>query len=232
MVKSLAQKSVLGMLLIGLSGAIKAQASSTLSSQFNGGPSVTVTYTDSGGNIQTEGSAAGGFTVTPTSPGGPAFQAFCVSLDVQVGYGPDTIQANVVQPLSSVDDTFFIHSNYSDVGNRLAYILTHDMGDADHDSAAALAVWYTIDKNFSYTGGTAAVNALYSSFISFAGYDPTTAYGGSTAKLFVIDPQGSYQNLIGLTEQSFVPEPAGVVSAVVGLAGVGLIGLRRRKTVA
>ena len=168
--------------------------------------------------------------MTPTSPAGSPFQAFCVSLDIQVPTSATTIYANIDQPLSSVDNTFFTHSSFTDVGNRLAFILTNDLGTTVKTEAAALAIWYTIDKNFSYTGGNQALRDQYNADIAFTGYNSGTAYGGLDAKLFVVDQsKHKYQNLIGLTPYGTVPEPASVVSAVVGLAGMGLFGLRRNR---
>ncbi|WP_156512595.1 PEP-CTERM sorting domain-containing protein [Planctomyces sp. SH-PL62] len=210
-------------------GAGAAHADATLISQFNGGVNVNMTYsTGSGTGSETGG--AGAFTLTPTGPAGPAFAGFCVSPDVQVGWGPDTIYASSVLELNTVGQSFFTHSSFSDVGNRLAYLLvTHGGGDSTANSALALAIWYTMDQNFSYTGGNTAVNNQYSSFITFAGYDGGTFYGEGLAKLFVIDPVGSYQNMIGLTGQNFVPEPASLVSAAVGMGAMGLFGYRRTR---
>jgi hypothetical protein len=213
-----------------------ARADFIMESQFQGGgPGVTVDYTGPGNTVHTESTSAGAFTVTPKIPGGSPFDAYCVSLDVQVPTHAVTINVGSILQLYTVDNSFFTHSNYEDVGNRLAYILTHDLGATPTDDAkyaASLAIWHTIDKNFSYTGGSTAVNNLYTSFIAFTGYDEHTHYGIDTAKLFVVDPQGSYQNLIGVTSYGTVPEPASVVSAIVGFGGLGLVALRRRKPVA
>ncbi|MDG3002543.1 hypothetical protein [Paludisphaera mucosa] len=206
-----------------------ARADSTFTSQFQGGPGVNITYS-TGSGTASEGTAAGPFTLTPTSPSGSALDAFCVSPDVQVGWGPDVIHTSSVLSLNTVGQSFFTHSNYADVGNRLAFLLvSHGGGDVNTDAALALSIWYTMDKNFSYTGADSTVAGLYTSYISFAGYDSSTLYGGSDAKLFVVDPAGSYQNLIGITSQSFVPEPSSVISAAVGMSASGLFVLRRAR---
>ncbi|APW62151.1 PEP-CTERM sorting domain-containing protein [Paludisphaera borealis] len=230
MIKSLLQKTLLGMVLFGLSGALEAQAGSvTLSSTFQGGESVQVKYT---GQNSWQSTTAGAFTETPISPGGSAFNAYCVSLNISVGNGPDTIHATTTSPLSSVTNAspYFANSGYSDVGNRLAYLLTQfSATTADQKSAMALAIWDTIDSKFMYRYATTSIDNLYNQYTSFSNYNSHTAYGGTNATLFVVNANDHYQNLIALTSYGSVPEPASIVSAVVGLAGMGLVGLRRRR---
>lgn len=221
--------SVAAIVLSASLGAGAARADATLISQFNGGVNVNMNYS-TGSGTASENAGAGAFTLTPTSPAGPAFDAFCVSPDVQVGWGPDVIYANAVLELNTVGQSFFTHSSFSDVGNRLAYLLvTHGGGNTNANSALALAIWYTMDQNFSYTGGNATVNTQYASYIGFAGYNDGTLYGEGLAKLFVVYPVGSYQNMIGLSSQNFVPEPASLISAAVGMGAMGLFGYRRSR---
>lgn len=201
-----------------------SRAGVILQSQFQGGPGVNMTYS-TGSGTASEGASAGAFTATPTSPAGAAFDAYCVSPEVQVGWGPDTIHVSGVSSLHSVGQDFFTHSNYADVGNRLEFLLwAHGGGGADAKSALALAIWHTMDKNFTYSGANAAVNALYAQYIQFTGYTQGSVYAAG-AKLFVVDQAASpYQNLIGV---SSVPEPASVISAFVGLGAAGLFAARR-----
>ncbi|MFO0887660.1 MAG: hypothetical protein U0790_00790 [Isosphaeraceae bacterium] len=189
-------------------------------SQFQGGTGVNFSYTGSSGSA-----SAGPFSVTPLNPAGPAFDAYCVSLNIQVGSGPDTLRVSAIQALNSVGQAFFINSQYADVGNRLAFLLSsYGGGNSDGKQALALAVWRTIDKNFSYTGGTTAVNTLYAQYIQFTGTIRATCTPPG-AKLLVVDQAyAPYQNLIGITS---VPEPTSLVLAGSGLGGLGLLAARR-----
>ena len=142
-----------------------------------------------------------------------------------VGNGPTTILANQVLALNTVTNAFFTDSLYGDVGNRLAFLLTNYSATGS-DPALTLAIWKTIDKNFTYRNGSSSVDYWYGVYTSFTGYNSSLQYGPN-AKLFVIDPSTPYQNLIGLSDVSAVPEPTGVISAAVGLGAVGLFARRR-----
>jgi len=215
--------AVVAVLALEAISADSARAGMIFSSQFPGGVPVTVSYTRPDGTIANEGTQAAPFNVTPLDPSGPSFQAFCVSLAVQVGWGPDIRKATVVTPLSALTQTDFFASAWSDVGNRLAFLLENDYSrdnDLDHNAALQLAIWNMIDKNFSYTGGNSTVNGLYQNEILLTGYDSNLSYGGDRAKLLRIDPQGgAYQNLVTICP---VPEPASLVMMTLG--GVSLLG--------
>lgn len=217
-----------GVLATGLLGGA-GRADTILTSQFQGGPGVTITYSTSPTTTGTKGAGAGAFTATPVSPAGSAFDAYCASPEITVAGGLQTLQAQSVYYLNAVGQGFFQYSAFSDVGNRLAYLLgTYgSVATTDSKAALALAVWDTMDSQFNYTGGSTAVNNLFNTYASFAGYNAATSYFPE-AKLLVIDPSTPYQNLIGISSLNAVPEPASVISACVGLSAAGLFAARRR----
>lgn len=219
-----------GVLAAGLLGGA-ARADTIITSQFQGGPGVTITYSTSPTTTATHGGGAGAFTATPTSPSGSAFDAYCVSPEISVGGGLTTLEAQTIYQLNTIGQSFFQYSGFSDVGNRLAYLLgTYgSVNTANSKAALALAIWDTMDSKFSYSGGSTAVNNLYATYTAFAGYDASVLYTPE-AKLLVIDPSTPYQNLIGISSDlNAVPEPASVISAFVGLGAAGLFAARRSR---
>ncbi|OJW26995.1 MAG: hypothetical protein BGO49_21895 [Planctomycetales bacterium 71-10] len=207
------------------------RADSIITSQFQGGPGVTITYSTGPTTTATHGGGAGAFTATPTSPSGSAFDAYCVSPEISVGAGLTTLQAQTIYQLNTIGQSFFQYSAFGDVGNRLAYLLGAygSVNTTNSKAALALAIWDTMDSKFSYTGGSTAVNNLFATYTSFAGYNSAVQYA-PLATLYVIDPSTPYQNLIGISSDlNAVPEPASVVSAFVGLGAAGLFAARRAR---
>lgn len=207
--------------------ATEGRADFDFKSQYQGGTSVNVVHSLGSGTVALS-TSAGPFKATPISPSGSPFDAYCVSLNISVGNGPDNIKVSSIQSLHSLTNTVadhFEYSGFTDVGNRLEFLLNKYGATGDKD-ALALAVWYTIDKKFSYTGGNPTLNANYAAYIDFAaaGYVSGTVYNPNAKLLVVNQSKTPYQNLIGITA---VPEPASIVMAGAGLGAIGLIAVRR-----
>lgn len=153
--KAFCKAVLLGTVFAGFVGGSAAQAGVVLTSEFPGGPGgpgVNISYTNLLGNKVYEDTMAGAFKMTPVTPAGDIFNAFCVSPEVQVGTGPTTVNASSVLLLNTVKGDFFTHSLYTeDVGNRLAYLLVTAGSGANDLAALSLAIWHTMDKNFSYS---------------------------------------------------------------------------------
>lgn len=219
-----------GVLATGLLGGA-GRADTIITSQFQGGPGVTITYSTGPTTTATHGGGAGAFTAIPTSPSGSAFDAYCVSPEISVPGGLTTLEAQTIYQLNTIGKEFFQYSGFGDVGNRLAYLLgTYgSINTTESKAALALAIWSTMDSKFKYSGGSTEVNDLFAAYKSFADYKSTVRYAPQ-AKLLVIDPSTPYQNLIGLSSDlNAVPEPASVISAFVGLGAAGLFAARRAR---
>lgn len=226
--RSLVMALAMGCVVSTWAGDEARAADVILKSVFQGGDDVQVKYT---GQTSWQDTTAGAFTATPTSPSGPSFDAFCVSLNVPVGTTTNNIHFGSILALNTVTNAFFTNSAFGDVGNRLAFLLTaYGGGSQTSDSALALAVWDTIDKNFTFRNASWSVVNRYNDYTDWAhnGYNAATLYGPS-ARLLVADPVGSYQNLIGLTNLQPTPEPSSLVLAAVGLGAAGLAALRRSR---
>jgi hypothetical protein len=132
-------------------------------------------------------------------------------------------------------------SSFSDVDNRLAWLVNQAQGTVDERAAVQLAIWYTVDNlpsqgfaGFSYTGGDSTLRGEYNRLISFAGYDPAVHYG---AQFWAADHDPGnrlYQDLISYAEPvnhtSAVPEPGALALASLGVVGgLAIYGRRGRK---
>lgn len=253
-----------GILTAMLLGGV-SRADSIYSSDFQGGPDVEFEYTTGykNGNpnkprtdeVEAE---AGAFRVTPTDSSTPAFDAYCASLGISnPAQDPVNLIVASTSPLNQMhkgDGGLFKYSEYEDVGNRLAYLLQTHGGDSDPlaKAALALAVWNTIDKNFSYgyEGNShsegSALRSLFNSFVDFSNYDETALYGPNAVYLHVEYADTNkghkpYQDLVAIVPTNpdtqepggpAVPEPASVISILIGMGSAGLFASRRayRKT--
>lgn len=257
-------------------GAGYCRAGDIYQSDFQGNATATIKYTtgfDKKGNpvTKSEGAGVGAFSVLPVDangkPIGSAFDAYCVSLNVQnPKEDPIKIVASDValNTLKASDNDSFQYTKYaSDVGNRLAFLLEKyesiangletknlKFNEAERETALSLALWKTIDANFSYSslkGGknsgiaSSDVDKLYNALIGFGGYDKGVSYSDDARLLLVSGTTNGkpYQNLAGIIPHPVtpggpdpggaVPEPASVISALVGLGAAGLFAGRRAR---
>lgn len=129
-------------------------------------------------------------------------------------------------------------STFSDVDNRLGWLVNQAQDTVDERAAVQLAMWYTVDNihtagfsGFSFAGGDAALVDDYSSLITFAGYEPGKTYSAQLWGATHDAGNTLYQDLIsaGPTIAS-VPEPGAGILAAVGLgSSLGLYGRRRMR---
>jgi hypothetical protein len=171
----------------------------------NAAPTATITYSNaSGGGTTTEYVYAD----PQVSAGTIAPVFYCVDLwhDNYVG---STYQITQVATMAFAD------SSFSDVDNRIGWLMSQDQSTPDERAAVQLAIWYTVDNaSFSMSSGDGTITALYNSLTSFTGYNPAETY---TADFWnaTHDPSNTlYQNLVSagpgidFSLQS-VPEPSG-----------------------
>ena len=222
---------VLGAVLVSISMGRPARSDQITNLQIydgNSSPIVNVTYSNPDGT----GSITQSVYADPQVSGGTTAPIYyCVDLwhDNYLG------STYTITPVSTLTYTT---STFSDVDNRIAWLMNQPQATVDERAAVQLAMWYTIDdvktpsfSGFSFTGGDIALVNDYNLLISFAGYIPGHGYEaqfwGATH-----DPNDSlYQNLVsagGGIHTSSVPEPSGVVLAFMGMSSALGFYWRRR----
>ncbi len=185
-------------------------------------PIVSVTYTNPDG---TGSISESGVYANPQVSGGTTNPLYyCVDL-WHNNYIGSTYAADSVASLS------FASSTYSDVDNRIGYLLTQDQSTVDARAAVQLAIWATIDNKgsgFSYTGGDATISSDYNALLTFAGYNSSHPYGAEfyqaeTSNQAIVSAPSSTPNF------SPVPEPGTFMLAIMGTICVaGLYWTQRR----
>jgi hypothetical protein len=142
--------------------------------------------------------------------------------------------------ITQVPSMVFSASAFSDVNNRIGWLLTQDQSTIDGRAAMQLAIWYTVDNvqnphlaGFSYTGGDSFLRSDYNHLISFAGYNPGDHYSAKFWQATHDLSNTLYQNLVsapdpGVHTNAVVAEPSGIVLAGIGALCLIGAGLRRR----
>jgi hypothetical protein len=180
----------------------------------SGSPIVTVTYSNADGT----GSQSVEVYADPQVGGGTRAPIYyCIDL----WHDNDLGSTYAITPAST--RSYATTSTFSDVDNRLAWLMGQAQDTADERGAVQLAMWYAIDNvrsaqfsGFSFCGGDAALRSDYEHLIQFAGYDPIVHYD---AQFWAAahDPSNTlYQDMI----RAGVPEPDGRVLLGVGLLAV------------
>ena len=227
-------RTLLGALLVLVSLGGPAPAGQITNLQLYDGtsasPIVTVTYSGANGT----GTISEAVYADPQVSGGTTAPIYyCVDLwhDNYLG------STYTITPVSTLP---YQTSTFSDVDNRLAWLVNQAQNTVDERAAVQLAMWYTIDNvhtasfsGFSFTGGDTALVNDYNSLISFAGYNPDVTY---SAQLWAATHDAGntlYQDLISagppITTTS-VPEPGAGMLAAVGLgSSLGLYWRRRMR---
>ena len=141
-----------------------------------------------------------------------------------------------ITPVSSMT---FANSTFSDVDNRIGWLLSQDQSTPDARAAVQLAIWYTVDNKpdgalagFSMSTSDQTITNDYNRLICFSGYNPLENYG---AQFWAAthDPSNTlYQDLVSAPGPNFqtasVPEPSSIVMRCGGLVFLaGFIAWRR-----
>jgi hypothetical protein len=185
----------------------------------SGSPIVTVSYSNSSATATITEEV---YADPQVSSGTTAPIYYCVDLwhDNAIG---DTY---TITPTSSISYTT---STFSDVDNRIAWLLSQPQATADERGAVQLAIWYTVDNKqttqfygFSFTGGDPALNTDYTNLIGFVGYNSAVTYGAQFWSATHDPGNTRYQDLVSAAS---VPEPGAGLLAAVGLCSA--LGLRR-----
>jgi hypothetical protein len=137
--------------------------------------------------------------------------------------------------ITQVATMAFSDSTFSDVDNRIAWLLTQPQSTADERGAVQLAIWYTVDNvnsGFSYSGGDGTMRSDYNALIGFAGYDPAVSDSADFFQATHDSTNTLYQDLVSAPGGNFgvqsVPEPGSVVLAGIAVLALAGVGLRRR----
>jgi hypothetical protein len=130
--------------------------------------------------------------------------------------------------ITPVPSLAFSTSTFSDVDNRIGWLLTQDQSTIDARAAMQLAIWYTIDNvhnnqlaGFSFSGGDSTLMSDYATLISFASYNPNIQYSAQFWQATHDESNTLYQDLVS---SATVPEPSGILLAGIGM--LSLIGVR------
>jgi hypothetical protein len=217
----------LGVTTFSLLLGISANADSITNMQLYDGPAAptaTITFTNADGT----GSNTESVYADPQVSGGTtAPLCFCVDLwhDNAVG---DTYTITQVASMT------FANSTYSDVDNRIGWLMSQDQSTADERAAVQLAIWDTVDnKGFSMTSGDSTITADYSALTAFTGYNPAVTYAADFWQA-THDPTNTlYQDLVSANTGSIVsdgavPEPSTQVMMSISVLFFALLTWWRR----
>lgn len=141
--------------------------------------------------------------------------------------------------INQVSSLTFGTSTFSDVDNRLGWLLTQDQSTPDARVAMQLAIWYTVDNvvndqlaGFSIHTSNSTITNDYDTLIQFDGYNPDHLYAADFWQA-THDPSNTlYQNLIsayGMIGEASVPEPSGLVLTGIGVLSMAGVHLWRRR---
>jgi len=204
-------------------------------------------------NLQVfDGGAAPTATINYTGADGTASYSAYVYADPQVSAGTtvpvfycvDLWHDNYIgstYTITPVSTMAFANSTFSDVDNRIGWLLSQDQSTAQARSAVQLAIWYTVDNKpdaalsgFSMSTGDATITSEYSQLISFSGYDPTKNYQAQFWQATHDAGNTLYQDLASAAGPNFhlnaVPEPSSLMTGACGLLFVvGFVSRRRSR---
>lgn len=214
------KRALLGAILVSIALGRPARSDQITNLQLYDGsssPIVNVTYSNPDGS----GSITQSVYADPqVSSGTTAPIYYCVNLwhDNYLG------STYTITPVSSLS---YATSTFSDVDNRIAWLMNQSQASPDERAAVQLAMWYTIDNvktssfsGFSFTGGDTALVNDYNQLIGFTGYNPTAGYDAQFWAATHDSSNTLYQDLVsagGGVHTSSVPEPSGVVLAFIGM---------------
>jgi hypothetical protein len=131
-----------------------------------------------------------------------------------------------ITPVASMT---FSNSTFTDVDNRIGWLLSQDQSTPDARAAVQLAIWYTVDNKpdgalsgFSMSTGDQTITSDYNQLISFSGYNPSQDYSAQFWAATHDSSNTLYQDLVSAGggpnfQVASVPEPSSVVMGAGGL---------------
>ncbi len=196
-------------------------------------PQVTISYISANGGSQVTG--VNTYADPQVSGGTTSPLLYCVDLwhDNPVG-GTDSLTTQTSGNMLSFTNT----STFSDVENRVAFLLTEAQSTIDERAAVQLAIWDTIANKvpnggtgFGFTvtsGDSTTISNDYNSLINWStnGYNSGVDYSAT----FYVSTSGN-QNMVeggsGDFNGASVPEPSSLILGALG--AIGLAGFYRRR---
>jgi len=183
----------------------------------SGSPTASISFTNADG---TGSNSAYVYADPQVSSGTTTPMLYCVDLwhDNYLGSTYSITQVAGI-PYSS--------STFSDVDNRIGWLLTQDQSTPDARAAVQLAMWYAIDNKpgpslngFSMSTSDSTINSDYNQLITFAGYDSKTVYSADFWQATHDSSNTLNQDLVSAGKGfniSSVPEPGSIVLSSMGL---------------
>jgi hypothetical protein len=188
-------------------------------------------------------------TINYTGANGTGSYSAYVYADPQVSYGTTTPMFYCVDlwhdnylgstyTITPVSSMTFANSTFSDVDNRIGWLLSQDQSTVEARAAVQLAIWYTVDNKpdgalsgFSMSTGDSTISTDYNQLITFAGYNPAQNYEAQFWQATHDSSNTLYQDLVSAAGPDFhtnaVPEPSSFVMGAGGL--LFLIGIVTRR---
>jgi Thioester domain/PEP-CTERM motif len=202
-------------------------------------------------NLQVyDGGGAPTATINYSGADGTGSYSAYVYADPQVSYGTsvplfycvDLWHDNYIgstYTINPVSTMSFANSTFSDVDNRIGWLLSQDQSTAEARAAVQLAIWYTVDNKagtsssgFTMSTGNSTITSDYNQLIEFGGYDPGNTYDAQFWQATHDAGNSLYQDLASAPGIDFhsgaVPEPASLVMGASGLVFVAAAVLRQR----
>ncbi len=182
-------------------------------------------------------------TIYYTNANGTGSNSAYVYADPQVSYGTtnpmfycvDLWHDNYIgstYTITQVSTMAFGTSTFSDVDNRIGWLLSQNQSTPDERAAVQLAIWYTIDNvwnhslhGFSMSTSDPTITSDYNQLISFAGYNPSTVYGADFWQATHDSSNTLYQDLVSAPSSisiNSVPEPNTLVIGCISVMSLAL----------
>jgi hypothetical protein len=204
-------------------------------------------------NVQVyDGGGSPTASINYTGPDGTGNYSAYVYADPQVSYGTtvplfycvDLWHDNFIgstYTITPVSSMTFANSTFSDVDNRIGWLLSQDQSTADARAAVQLAIWYTVDNKpgngssaFSMSTGDPTITSEYNQLTGFGGYDPGHTFQAQFWQATHDAGNTLYQDLASAPGPDFhpsalsVPEPSSLAMGAAGLLFiVGIVSRQR-----
>jgi hypothetical protein len=194
-----------------------------------------------------DGSGAPTAIINYTNANGSGMNTVDVYADPQVSYGTtnpmfycvDLWHDNYIgssYTITPVSSMLFAESKYTDVDNRIGWLLSQNQSTADERAAVQLAIWYTIDNKPTngFTISSASDMTItndYDNLIKFTGYNSSITYDAQFWQATHDSSNTLYQNLVSAdgpdVNINSVPEPNTLVMSFISVLALGLVHFAR-----